>query len=48
MEIRMDADENDVASQLYKTALKDHGIKYRYEISSTTNGIVTWKHARKQ
>ena len=47
MEIRMDAGENDVASQLYKTVLKDHGIKYRYEISSTTNGVVTWKTVRK-
>ncbi len=47
MEIRMDADENDIASQLYKIALKDPGIKYRYEISSTTNGVVTWKHAQK-
>ena len=46
--IAMDSDENDVASQLYRTALKDHGIPYRYEESLTRNGMVTWRPSRQR
>ena len=46
--ITMDSDENDVASQLYRTALKDHGIPYRYEESMTRDGIVTWRPSRQR
>ena len=35
-------------SQLYRMALKDHGIPYRYEESLTRNGMVTWRPSRQR
>lgn len=43
----MDSGERDVASQLYRTALKEHGIKCRYETSVTRNGMVAWRTAKR-
>ena len=44
--IVMDSAGKDVASQLYSTVIKDHGITYRYETSVTRNGMVAWKTAK--
>lgn len=45
--LTFDDDENCLASKLYKAALGDHGVKYRFEASATTNGVVTWRAAKK-